>query len=154
MNGIGDREASAPALRSSSDAGFTLIEFLVVLLVLGILAAIVIFTLTGTTNQGVKAACDGDAKTVGIAIAAYQTQHPMVTQVTEGQLVASGVGTLQSWPQSPQNRYDIVIAGDGNALAGTFDGAGALIRQNDVLVKVGSSYFDATLSAPAACAAA
>ena len=53
-----------------SEAGFTLIELLIVIVVLGILAAIVIFSLTGVTGQSQAAACNTDAKTVETAVAA------------------------------------------------------------------------------------
>ena len=52
--------------------GFTLIELLIVIIVLGILAAIVVFSLTGVTGQSKAAACTTDAKSVEIAAAAYQ----------------------------------------------------------------------------------
>ena len=52
--------------------GFTLIELLIVIVVLGILAAIVVFSLTGVTGQSKAAACTSDAKTVETAVDAYQ----------------------------------------------------------------------------------
>ena len=54
-----------------SESGFTLIELLIVIVVLGILAAIVIFSLTGVTGQSQAAACNSDAKTVETAVSAY-----------------------------------------------------------------------------------
>ena len=59
----------------SSECGFTLIELLIVIIVLGILAAIVIFSLTGVTGQSKPAACTTDAKTVEIAADAYQAEN-------------------------------------------------------------------------------
>ena len=61
--------------RNSSEAsenGFTLIELLIVIVVLGILAAIVVFSLTGVSGQSKQAACTSDAKSVEIAADAYQ----------------------------------------------------------------------------------
>ncbi len=54
------------------EAGFTLIELLIVIVVLGILAATVIFALTGVTGQSAVAACNSDAKTYEVAVAAYK----------------------------------------------------------------------------------
>ena len=56
----------------SSESGFTLIELLIVIVVLGILAAIVVFSLTGVSGQSKQAACTTDAKSVEVAADAYQ----------------------------------------------------------------------------------
>jgi type II secretion system protein G len=58
----------------ASQFGFTLIELLIVIVVLGILAAIVVFSLTGVTGQSKTAACTSDAKSVEIAADAYQAK--------------------------------------------------------------------------------
>ena len=57
----------AQEVRGGHESGFTLIELLIVIVVLGILAAIVVFSLTGVTGQSKPAACTSDAKTVEIA---------------------------------------------------------------------------------------
>ena len=44
-----------PRRRHRGQGGFTLIELLVVIAILGILAAIVIFNVTGVTNRGSRA---------------------------------------------------------------------------------------------------
>jgi general secretion pathway protein G len=59
----------------ASQYGFTLIELLIVIIVIGILAAIVIFSLTGVTGQSKTAACTADAKSVEIAADAYQAKN-------------------------------------------------------------------------------
>ena len=61
--------------QGSSEYGFTLIELLIVIIVLGILAAIVIFSLTGVTGQSKPAACTSDAKTVEIGRVAYHAEN-------------------------------------------------------------------------------
>lgn len=141
------------ATAAPGDGGFTLIELLVIMIVLGILAATVVFALSGVTTESAKSACDSDAKTVAIAVGAYLAEHPLVSQATEAQLTASGTGSLQSWPQSSQNLYSIVIAGDGNALVGQTDTTGTVIADNDVIVQIGTNDYDATASLPGACAA-
>jgi prepilin-type N-terminal cleavage/methylation domain-containing protein len=57
------------------DRGFTLIELLVVILILGILAAVVVFSVGGITDNGKKSACKADAKTVETASEAYKAQN-------------------------------------------------------------------------------
>lgn len=54
-----------------SESGFTLIELLIVIVILGILAAIVVFSVRGITNKGNVAACKADVETVTVAEEAY-----------------------------------------------------------------------------------
>lgn len=56
------------------DEGFTLIELLIVIVILGILAAIVVFSVAGLTNRGDVAACQSDVKTVAVAEEAFYAQ--------------------------------------------------------------------------------
>src|SRR4051794_32525214 len=58
-------------MRSEDEPGFTLIELLVVIVILGILAAIVVFAVGGITDKGQTAACDTEKKTIQTAEEAY-----------------------------------------------------------------------------------
>lgn len=53
------------------DDGFTLIELLIVIVILGILAAIVVFAVGGITDKGQTSACSGDKKTLQTAEESY-----------------------------------------------------------------------------------
>jgi len=53
------------------EKGFTLIELLIVIVILGILAAIVVFAVGGITDRGTKSACKSDYKNVEVAQEAY-----------------------------------------------------------------------------------
>src|SRR5271165_3830408 len=66
------RETIARRRGVELEAGFTLIELLIVIVVLGILAATVIFALSGVTGQSAVAACNSDGKSYEVAVAAYQ----------------------------------------------------------------------------------
>ena len=60
-----------PRARTNDQAGFTLIELLVVIIILGILAAVVVFAVRGSNDKGAAAAHATDAKTVRTAQEAF-----------------------------------------------------------------------------------
>src|SRR5665213_270543 len=55
--------------------GFTMIELLIVIVVLGILAAVVIFALGGITGKSAQASCTADGATVSIAKVAFAAEN-------------------------------------------------------------------------------
>ncbi len=89
------------------DSGFTLIEILIVIVVLGILAAVVVFALGSQTTSSAKAACKADAKTVETAASAFLTENP-TSNVTEANLLSpsfAGGPYLQGWPSNSTHYY-------------------------------------------------
>ena len=57
-----------------SEGGFTLIELLIVIVILGILAAIVVFAVQNLSGQSSQASCGSDYKTVETAVEGYKAQ--------------------------------------------------------------------------------
>ena len=87
-----------------SDNGFTLIELLIVIVVLGILAAIVVFSLGTITGKSAVAACQADAQQLNTGLAAYYAanqSYPTATTIAAGAtgLTANtGAGFKGSFP--------------------------------------------------------
>ena len=75
------------------DEGFTLIELLIVIVILGILAAVVVFAVGGISDQGDASACQADRKTLEVAIEAFRAQEGSypddMASLTGGQFLRS-----------------------------------------------------------------
>lgn len=61
--------------RLRSQDGFTLIELLIVIIILGVLAAIVVFAVGAFSDRGDAAACKADKKTVEVAQEAHKAKN-------------------------------------------------------------------------------
>jgi general secretion pathway protein G len=96
--------------------GFTLIEILIVIVVLGLLAAVVIFALGGVTGQSATAACQADGATVSTAVQAFVTQNPSITPTENGLLTGTAAdgntAYIQSWPSNDPH-YEYALTTDG-----------------------------------------
>jgi prepilin-type N-terminal cleavage/methylation domain-containing protein len=119
---------------NKQDKGFTLVELLIVIVILGILATVTVFAVRGITDQGQDSACSADTKTMETAVEAYFAQYGGSTiALTLGQqtaaytaavaagdavaLPASGgstEGTLQAAKLivDPSGNVDVSTAGD------------------------------------------
>lgn len=93
MHRITDRLRAA----RSDQRGFTLIELLVVIIILGVLAAVVVFSVRGVSNNSKASACKTEIRTVETAVEARYAEkgsYPGTVQVlvTEGFLRSAPAG--------------------------------------------------------------
>ncbi len=102
------------------DEGFTLIELLIVIIVLGILAAVVVFSLGGVTTKSAVSACKADGATLETAVAAFQVFNPgsaVTTMALTGTNPATGGPYIQTWPQSDPKSFTFYIINGAISLA-------------------------------------
>ncbi|MFZ2544442.1 MAG: prepilin-type N-terminal cleavage/methylation domain-containing protein [Candidatus Saccharimonadales bacterium] len=90
--------------KMQEEKGFTIVELLIVIVIIGILSAIVIVSYTGLTARANDSAFSSDAETIVKAIEAYNADvgsYPTSTNVTSGKLVApTGFTLTATMPQS------------------------------------------------------
>jgi general secretion pathway protein G len=92
----------------SADRGFTLVELLVVIVVLGVLAGVVVFAVNGISNRGQTSACAQDISTLRTAEESYYAVNS--SYADEATLVSAGLITGES------TLHDITVNGDAYAV--------------------------------------
>ncbi len=96
-----------------SEGGFTLIELLIVIVILGILAAIVVFAVQNLSGQSSQAACGSDYKTVETAAEGYKAQIGVLPGRRASQQLGCRAGRHFTPPAAPSGGSD----GAGASLA-------------------------------------
>ena len=72
------------------DRGFTLVELLIVIVILGILATVTVFAVRGITDKGQTNACATDKVTIQTAVETFWATYPgLGNQIPTGALAAN-----------------------------------------------------------------
>jgi prepilin-type N-terminal cleavage/methylation domain-containing protein len=73
--GTNQRAEGTIQMENKQDKGFTLVELLIVIVILGILATVTVFAVRGITDQGQTSACSADQKTLETAAETWFAQY-------------------------------------------------------------------------------
>ncbi|MFE7227115.1 type II secretion system protein [Nocardioides sp. NPDC057577] len=92
------------------DSGFTLIELVIVILILGVLAGVVVFSVSGINNRGTEAACKTEVRTVETAIEAYRADNDAYP-TTVGDLVGNFLRNEPTGPSTITNATTVDATG-------------------------------------------
>jgi prepilin-type N-terminal cleavage/methylation domain-containing protein len=104
-------------MNQKKDKGFTLVELLIVIVILGILATVTVFAVSGITNRGKATACNADKKTLLTAIESYAADNgsypASLAAIAAGGLLADD-GISANWTYTfvagPPESYTLAVA--------------------------------------------
>jgi prepilin-type N-terminal cleavage/methylation domain-containing protein len=88
-----------------NDSGFTLVELLIVIVILGVLAGIVVFAVGGITDRGEMSACKAATKTTEVAVETYRANNSGHVPTTLDVLVSAGY--LKELPSNAGTKYTV-----------------------------------------------
>jgi prepilin-type N-terminal cleavage/methylation domain-containing protein len=107
-------------VQTKNDRGFTLVELLIVIVILGILAAVTVFAVRGITDKGQKNACAVEARTLSTGVEAYFTKNA----VDPANAAALVPGFIKTTPDTTKWTFGAASGGNSAYFTGTGKCAG------------------------------
>lgn len=119
-------------VETKKDKGFTLVELLIVIVILGILSTVTVFAVRGITNKGQSSACSADKATLATAVESYFSQYGSTTIATG----LYGVGATATSAPAGTDAVGTVIGSTGGTTVITAGVPGVAKRSNTGAIAV------------------
>jgi prepilin-type N-terminal cleavage/methylation domain-containing protein len=104
--------------REHGSEGFTLIELLIVIIIIGILAAIVVFSVSGVTDRGNVSACKATLSEAQSAVEAYYAKNTAYPTAWAS-VTTSPDQLLRSVPAATGYTFTLAATGGGITVTNT-----------------------------------
>ncbi len=119
--------------KADNQKGFTLVELMVVVVIIGILIAIAVPVYNNITTKAEKSAIEANLRTIDGAIMQYQTSTTGTWATGKALQEIIGSDYLQAWPESP-GAYR--INQEGQAVVKISNGEGGLDNKEYTLTEL------------------
>ena len=107
-----DHDITEVQTETKRDKGFTLVELLIVIAILGILATVTVFSVRGISSRGATAACAADRKVLEVAVETYfaNTGNPTIA-ITAPATTAEEALVAANLIRSVSPKYNVDLNG-------------------------------------------